>query len=305
MRDASPLDLAATLADVGRRVRDTVRSVRAATDGDVVRHEGGDQVFGVDDRAHVAALRAFDDLVASRWGGTLLMEGIDVEQAVGVGPWRYLVDPVDGTRPYLAGKRSAWVLLGGGRHAATLAGLEVGAAVEIPGARARVGLVAWASGGGGVQATEDDLGTGSRRPVRLRPRSDAELSRRFVTVARLAPGAKGAIGAWEDQVLAGLEVWEDSYPCTGGQLMGLATGADTAVLDPRPLFPAAGLAAHPYDLAAVVVARAAGVVVEAVPPGPLRVPLDLDTPVAWAGYANEGVAAALRPRVAAACAVLG
>ena len=27
------------------------------------------------------------------------------------GPWRYLADPVDGTRPLLAGKRSAWVLL--------------------------------------------------------------------------------------------------------------------------------------------------------------------------------------------------
>ncbi|OWY63389.1 hypothetical protein B7486_53380, partial [cyanobacterium TDX16] len=50
-----------------------------------------------------------------------------------------------------------------------------------------------------------------------------------------------------------------------------------------------------YDLAALVLARAAGVLVEALPPGPLHVPLDTDTPVAWAAYANEQVAARLRP----------
>jgi hypothetical protein len=76
--------------------------------------------------------------------------------------------------------------------------------------------------------------------------------------------------------------------------MGLAGGSDVAVLDPRPLF-SDELAAHPYDLAALVVARAAGVVVEALPPGPLDVPLVPDAPVAWAGYANPAVAERLRP----------
>jgi hypothetical protein len=43
------------------------------------------------------------------------------------------------------------------------------------------------------------------------------------------------------------------------------------------------------------VPRAAGCVVEALPPGPLAVPLDTDTPVAWAGYANPAIAERLRP----------
>jgi hypothetical protein len=55
------------------------------------------------------------------------------------------------------------------------------------------------------------------------------------------------------------------------------------------------MAAHPYDLAGFLVARAAGVVVEALPPGPLDVPLSVDAPVAWAGYANPAIAARLRP----------
>jgi hypothetical protein len=114
-------------------------------------------------------------------------------------------------------------------------------------------------------------------------------------VARFSPGQKEAIGRFEDDLLAGLEVYEDPYLSSGGQLMGLASGSDAAVLDPRPLF-GARFCAHPYDLAALVVARAAGVIVEALPPGPLDVPLDPNADVAWAGYANAAVAARLRPR---------
>ncbi|MBK9181126.1 MAG: hypothetical protein IPM45_16485 [Acidimicrobiales bacterium] len=291
-------ELARTLADVGRAVRDAVRAptVAAAADARVLRHEGGDDVFGIDARAHDALLAAARRLVAPGWPGTWLVEGIAEPVVLGEGPWRYLVDPLDGTRSYLAGKRSAWVLIGAGRLATTLEDLEVGAAVEVPTGRAAVGLAAWAARGERPLAEDDDLVSGlAPSPVRLVPRPGPEVDRAFVTVARFAPGAKGPIGAWEDALLAGLEVWEDSYPCTGGQLLGLATGADAAVLDPRPLFAGAGFSAHPYDLAALVVARAAGVVVEALPPGPLDVPLDLTTPVAWAGYANEAVARRLRP----------
>ncbi|MGZ4728373.1 MAG: hypothetical protein ACXWB2_11685, partial [Acidimicrobiales bacterium] len=103
------------------------------------------------------------------------------------------------------------------------------------------------------------------------------------------------IGAWADRHLDGLEVYDDLVPCTGGAMMGLASGADRAVFDPRPLLHAGSTAAHPYDLAALVVARAAGAVIEALPPGPLDVPLDTGTSVAWAGYADEATATRLRP----------
>ena len=67
------------------------------------------------------------------------------------------------------------------------------------------------------------------------PQRDRPLDRSFVTVVHLLPGGHGPIGAWADRHLAGLEVYDDLSPCTGGALMGLASGADRAVLDPRPL----------------------------------------------------------------------
>jgi hypothetical protein len=118
------------------------------------------------------------------------------------GPWVYLADPVDGTRLWLTGKRSAWVLLGAGRQAATL-----------------------------------------------------------VSLPQYTPGSDAVVSRLEDRLLVG-----------------------------------APNAARPYDLAALVVARAAGVVVEALPPGPLDGPLDPWAPVAWAGYCNIDVADAFRRR---------
>jgi fructose-1,6-bisphosphatase/inositol monophosphatase family enzyme len=278
----APADLARALADVGRAVRDAVRSTRPDDDHEVVRTEGGDDVFGVDERAERTLLEGLAE-VGRRWPGHLVMEGFDEPLAVGpaAGEWAYLADPVDGTRSYLAGLRSAWVLLGAGRRAATLEDLEVGAAVEIATDRAAWGRVAFAVRGGPVTCVDDDLvGGGPPRAVDLRPRPGASLERAFVTVVRH---------------LAGVEVYDDMYPCTGGHLMSVASGAAAAVFDPRPVLQPGALASHPYDLAALVVYRAAGAVVEAFPSGPLDLPLDPHQPVGYAAYANEAVAARLRP----------
>jgi fructose-1,6-bisphosphatase/inositol monophosphatase family enzyme len=299
-------ELATALAAVGRAVRDAVLAVdRSPDDARVVRTEGGDDVFGVDARADAVVLRELRS-VAARWPGRLVMEGFAEPIALGDdrgdGPWTYLVDPFDGTRPWLAGKRSAWVLLGAGRDARTLEDLEVGAAVELPTARARWARAAWATNEGRPPTVEDDDLADPSAPPRaaaLTPRQTDDLARAYVTVARFDPGSKARIGAWEDEVLAGCETYEDPYLCSGGQMMGVAAGEDAAVLDPRPLL-GARFCAHPYDLAALVVARAAGAVVEALPPGPLGVALDPHVDVAWATYANEAVAEELRSRVSRA-----
>ena len=291
-------DLARALADLGRRTRDVVRGSAEAGDQRVARTEGGDDVFGVDARAEDVLVAGFA-AIGERWPGTAIIEGFDAPVTVGDpgGPWRYIVDPVDGTRPYLAGKRSAWVLLGAGREARTLEDLEVGAMVEIPTRWAAQGRVAWATTGDRAATVEVDdlLGTAAPVPLVIEPKPDGDLARTFVTVVRLLPGSHGPIGAWADAHLAGLEVYDDLVPCSAQHLWGVASGSDAAVLDARPLFHPAGLATHPYDLASLVVARAAGAIVEALPPGPLTAPLDTDTPVAWAAYANDEIATRLRP----------
>src|SRR5690348_15380052 len=101
-------ELAATLAAVGREVRDAVLAVPATpADADVVRVEGGDAVFGVDARADVVLVDALRRRCAEQWPGRLIMEGLDRPVPIGDpgGQWVYIADPVDGTRPWLAGKR--------------------------------------------------------------------------------------------------------------------------------------------------------------------------------------------------------
>ncbi len=300
----STAQLCDELAAAGRRVRDAVRGGASPDDARVVRVEGGDDVFGVDARADEVLVDELIRRCAQRWPGRLVLEGTDGPVAIGDpdGPWRYLADPVDGTRGLLAGSRSAWVLLGAGRGATTLEDLEVGAAVEIPSGRAALGLVLAADRSGYRWAEDDPVHPGAPDgppvAVELAPRQGADLTRSFVTVVRLLPGGHGSIGAWADAVLEGLEVYDDLYPCSGGQLMSVVSGAAAAVLDPRPWGHPSGFHTHPYDLAAWVVARAWGVVVESLDGGPLAIPLDTTTPVAWAAYANETVADELRRRIA-------
>lgn len=298
--DAAPVALARALVDVAVAARDRVRAAPAHAgrerDGAVVRTEGGDDIFGIDERAERAVLDGLGT-VGVRFPGCLVMEGHTGPIPVGdpQGPWRYLVDPLDGTRPLLAGKRSGWVLVGAGRGARTLEELELSVVVEVPTARAAVGLVAWATRDGRIEAVDHDLVAGGPpRPTRLEPRRSAAIEHGFVTVVRFAPGYGAVIGEWSDRLLGGLTVFDDLVPCTAGQMLGLASGADVAVFDPRPRLAPGSLAAHPYDLAGLWVARAAGALVEALPAGPLDVPLDVDTPVAWQGFANPAVAERLR-----------
>jgi fructose-1,6-bisphosphatase/inositol monophosphatase family enzyme len=297
--DPEPAALAAELVGIGRRVRDAVRARLAGGTSPelaaVVRAEGGDHIFGVDEVADRVIVAALDDL-GRRWSGRWVMEGFAEPLPVGdgAGPWRFLCDPLDGTRPLLAGKRSAWVLIGAGRGATTLEQLELSVVVEVPTGRAALARTVWADRHGRIEADDEDLRTGVRVPVRLQPRRGADIEHSFVTVVRFAPGRGEVIGRWADRHLAGLVVFDDLVPCSAGQLMGLACGSDTAVFDPRPVLAPGTMAAHPYDLAGLLVARAAGVVVEALPAGPLDVPLTVDHPVAWAGYANPVVAERLR-----------
>ena len=102
--------------------------------------------------------------------------------------------------------------------------------------------------------------------------------------------------------------FEDQYISTGGQLYELLAGHDRFVADLRPLLERSlaarglhlGICCHPYDLATELTAREMGVIVTDPAGGPLRAPLDVDSDVAWVGYANQAVRDQIEPLLQAA-----
>src|SRR5690606_4690835 len=108
---------------------------------------------------------------------------------------------------------------------------------------------------------------------------------------------------WDELVPPGEEsrqVFEDQYLCSGGQLYEVLAGHDRLVGDLRPLALARlglplSLTAHPYDVCTALVLTEAGGVFEDPRGGPVDVPLDTTTPVVWVAYANEALAATVRP----------
>ena len=183
-RTASPdrcpdelLALAEALAEVGRAVRDGVRSGRVGRDHDVVRTEGGDDVFGVDDRADRVLLSELAG-VGERWPGTVVLEGYD--DPVPIGPTDAAGEPGPVALPGRSGRRHPALPRGQAQRLGAARRRSPG--VDPRGARGRggrrdpdrraaVGLVAWAT------TTDDARGRptgpaarrGRRRPDRRRP----------------------------------------------------------------------------------------------------------------------------------------
>jgi hypothetical protein len=154
--------------------------------------------------------------------------------------------------------------------------------------------------------------TGERAPLRLRPSRATSLAHGFAMVSRFFPGARDELAAIDEEIVRSVLgppppgralCFEDQYLSSGGQLYELMAGHDRFNADLRPLLDrllaARGepppLACHPYDVCAALIALEAGVILTAPDGAPLDAPLDLETPVAWAGYANQALRAAIEP----------
>jgi hypothetical protein len=234
-----------------------------------------------------------------------------------------ILDPIDGTRGLMFDKRSAWFLAGAAPRRGEdtrLEDIEAAVQVEIPTSRSELADILSAVKGEGARGETLHLGTGRRTVFTPRPSGAGTVRGGFATIARYFPPGREALAGIDDEVLrralgdpAGRTVaFEDQYISTGGQLHGLLTGRDRFVADLRPLVyeklargTASGLSCHPYDLSAALIAREAGVIVRSVPGGPLCVPLDTHTPVAWAGYANRAIQREIEPLLARVLAERG
>jgi hypothetical protein len=133
-------------------------------------------------------------------------------------------------------------------------------------------------------------------------------------VARFFPGLRDELAALDDEIVREVlgvgspgkaQCFEDQYISSGGQLYELIAGHDRFVADLRPLLNPLlkerghhrNLCCHPYDLCTALIAAESGVVVTDALGHDLNAPLDVESDVAWIGYANPKIRRQVEPVV--------
>lgn len=243
------------------------------------------------------------------------------------GIWDVMIDPIDGTRNIMYDKRSAWFLATvapyhPNEYTALLSRCIASVMMELPTSKAnRVDdLSATVEGTGsgralGVRTTLDDAGEAlDRSPLPLVPSSADSLKHGWGQVANFFPGTKALAADLMERIATGTLgavkageglIFDDQYLTTGGQLVELICGRDRFCCDLRPLMfeivrrnggaAAEGLCCHPYDMAGLLVAKSAGVIVTDGFGRALDAPFGVEQGVHWVGYANESLRAAIEP----------
>jgi hypothetical protein len=217
-------------------------------------------------------------------------------------------------------KRSAWILTGVAPNRGpetTLADIELAVQTEIPLVKQHLSDTLWAVAGEGAHAERHDRLKAESRPLSLSPSRARSIEHGFAMISRFFPGVREELAAIDEEIVRGAlgppregkaQCFEDQYISSGGQLYELLSGHDRFVADLRPLlsplaatrgFPL-GICAHPYDLATELIARELGVLVTDERGRRLACPLDLESNVAWVGYANEAIRAQIEPLLRAA-----
>jgi hypothetical protein len=229
--------------------------------------------------------------------------------------WRLLVDPIDGTRGLMYQKRPAWILTGvaPNRGAETrLRDVVLAVQTEIPLVKQHLCDQLWAVRGEGVESRRLDRLTGRIEPLPLRPSRAETTAHGFASVSRFFPGARDVLAAIDDEVATAVlgppvegkaACFEDQYISTGGQLYELMVGHDRYIADLRPLLQGvlhdrglpSPLCCHPYDLCTILIAEELGLAITGPTGVPLDAPLDLESDVAWIGYANDALRRTIEP----------
>lgn len=329
--------LLSPLRRVHERVRDSV--VAACEDSaldDLSRvdddNAAGDTIYAIDRVSESVLIELFENEIAAIAPLILIGEGLPNGRVVlpkgaseAEAVWRVIVDPIDGTREIMYQKRSAWILTGVAPNRGSDTGLhDIALAVqtEIPTLKQHLSDVLWAFDGAGAQAERYDRLSGERKPVRLRPSSAASIRHGFASVSRFFPGAREELAAIDEEIVRGAlgdvepgkaHCFEDQYLSSGGQLYELMSGHDRFIADLRPLMEpllnrrglALGICCHPYDLCTELIAREAGVIVTEARGGNLHAPLDVETNIAWAGYANSLIQQEIEPLLQRALSTRG
>lgn len=340
MSKETTFDIGALLAPLRRlqdRVRDTViAACEQASLEDLSRVDEdasqGDTIYAVDRVSENVLIELFEGEIASIAPLILIGEGLpDGKVVLPTGTaeedavWRVIVDPIDGTRELMYQKRSAWILTGVAPNRGdktSLQDIALAVQTEIPIAKQNLCDSLWALRGAGAQAERYDRLSGGRQPLRLRPSTARSIRHGFAAISRFFPGVREELAAIDEEIVRGAlgdvqpgkaHCFEDQYLSSGGQLYELMSGHDRFIADLRPLMEpllnrrglTPGICCHPYDLCTELIAREMGVIVTDARGETLRAPLDVETNVAWAGYANSYIRQEIEPLLRRALAHRG
>ncbi|HEX8834703.1 MAG TPA: hypothetical protein VF719_10905 [Abditibacteriaceae bacterium] len=308
-------------------IRDAIIAARdtAAADSfsNIAAVTEADTIYEIDKISEDAIFEWFEAHWPTDSPVELVMEGIEEGDAVTFPrgtpvestQWKCILDPIDGTRNIMYDKRSAWILggLAPQRGAATrLSDITIAALSELPTSKQwRADQISGVKGAGreGIVSEMINVQTGERKPLPLRPSQAHDFKHGFASLVRFFPEGKALMAQLEEELwdeLYGLGsttsplVFDDQYIATGGQIYELLVGHDRMLGDLRPMALAklgfqSSLVCHPYDICVALLLEEAGGVIEAPDGSALDIPLDTVSPVAWMGYANETLAAQVRP----------
>ncbi len=323
--------LLALILELHAQIRDAVVTAceRSAVDemsGVVEDEQAGDTIYAVDRVSEELLVGFFAERVAPTWPLVLVAEGIaEGKMILPVGSTeenaviRVLVDPIDGTRGLMYQKRSGWVLTGVAPNRGPTTGLrdiELAVQTEIPLVKQHLSDLLWATHDGPLHAERYNRLTGEQVPVRLRPSRAGSIAHGFAMISRFFPGAREELAAIDEAVIRATlgppqvgkaQCFEDQYISSAGQLYELISGHDRFVADLRPLLDrhlaargeALGICCHPYDLATILLAEKAGVLLSDDRGGELDAPMDIHADVGWIGYANAEIRAQIEPALLA------
>jgi fructose-1,6-bisphosphatase/inositol monophosphatase family enzyme len=280
----------------------------------------GDTIYRIDKVSEELLCSELGAAAPALGGLVLVAEGIADGELVLPGGhasprWRIIVDPIDGTRGIMYQKRSAWVLTGVAPNrgrATMLSDVVVAAQTEIPTLKQHLCDELWAVRGEGAHMRRVNRLTGAAETLPISPSRSKSLHHGFAMLSRFFPGARDELAAIDEELMRTLLgsapegkalCFEDQYASTGGQLYELMVGHDRFNADLRPLMHALleqrglsrSLCCHPYDICTALIAREAGVLLTDPSGKALDVPLDVESDVAWVGYANETLRATVEP----------
>lgn len=282
----------------------------------------GDTIYVIDRVSEELLVDFFAKHVAEHWPLVLIAEGVPggqivlpagcpIEDAV----IRVIVDPIDGTRGLMYQKRSAWILTGVAPDRGPKTGLqdiELAVQTEIPLVKQHLSDMLWATPDMPTQAVRYNRLTDTTQAIHLRPSRATSIAHGFAMISRFFPGGREELAAIDEAIIQAVlgppqpgkaHCFEDQYISTGGQIYELIAGHDRFVADVRPLLDGwlaqrgqrLGICCHPYDLATLLVAQQAGVIMTDVQGQVLDAPLNVETDVGWVGYANPAIRAQIEP----------